>query len=228
MLKTILRISVFLLFFMQLPIVTAATFDFVRYADGTSSSPENNEQGYKVFSVSEDNIALQARGYKWKKNEWQQTSAYLDHGNAGLAVCNSGLTKSGQCKVSSDDSMSFQKMLWLSFDQVVSLNQVIFRNGQHGTSFKGNFKMTVFSEGSWGSWKNYKLTHIFNTNLMGEAFAFYNPMKSNNKKKQFYLSSMTVSGVSSVPIPGAIWLFGSVILGFFAVGKRKEAAVLAS
>ncbi|MBL4743223.1 MAG: hypothetical protein JKX87_01060 [Cycloclasticus sp.] len=26
--------------------VSAATFDFVRYADGTASNPENNERGY--------------------------------------------------------------------------------------------------------------------------------------------------------------------------------------
>jgi len=105
MLKILLRSGLFILFFIQVPVVFAATFDFVRYADGTSSAPENNEKGYNVFRVSEGNIGLQARGYQLKDGGWQRTSAYLDHGNAGLAVCNSGLTSSGQCKDSSDDSM---------------------------------------------------------------------------------------------------------------------------
>jgi len=203
-------------------VVSAATFDFVEYADGTSAAPENNERGHKTFSVTEDNINLKAKGYTWKRDGWNRVSAYLDHGNAGLAVCSSGLTNSGQCKVSSDDSMSFKKMLWLSFDQTVSLDQVVFRNGKHGTSFLGKFKMTVFSEGSWSHWKNYDLTHVFNTDLIGEAFAFYNPMNSTNKKKQFYLSSLSASSVSAVPLPSSIWLFGSALLGFLALGKKEK------
>jgi len=113
-------------------------------------------------------------------------------------------------------------MLQLNFDQVVSLDQVIFRNGQHGTSFKGSFLMNIFSEGRWGDWTKHTLSHVFNKDLIGEAFAFYNPMNSNIKEKQFYLSSMTVSNVAAVPLPSAIWLFGSVILGFIAVGKRSK------
>lgn len=86
----------------------------------------------------------------------------------------------------------------------------------------GKFKMTVFSEGSWSRWENYDLTHIFNTDLIGEAFAFYNPMNSTNKKKQFYLSSLNATSVSAVPIPGAIWLFGSALLVFIALGKKEK------
>jgi len=222
MFPAISRVSLFFMLLIHVTAVSAATFDFVRYADGTSAAPENNERGYQTFRASENGIALTARGYILENRRWKFASAYLDHGNAGLAVCAAGLTDSNQCNVSSDDSMSFKKMLWLRFDQIVSLEQVVFRNGQHGTSFKGKFKMTVFSEGSWSRWKNYGLTHIFNTDLIGEAFAFYNPMNSNNKKKQFYLSSLSASSVSAVPIPGSIWLFGSALLGFLALGKKEK------
>ncbi len=159
MFSVISRVSLFFMLLIHITAVSAATFDFVGYADGTRAAPENNEGGYREFSVTEDNIELKAKGYILQNRKWNRVSAYLDHGNAGLAVCASGLTSSGQCKVSSDDSMSFKKMLWLSFDQVVSLDQVVFRNGKHGTSFMGKFKMTVFSEGSWSRWENYDLTH---------------------------------------------------------------------
>jgi hypothetical protein len=47
-------------------------------------------------------------------------------------------------------------------------------------------------------------------------------MNSTNKKKQFYLSSLNATSVSVVPIPGAIWLFGSALLGFIALGKKEK------
>ncbi|MEM7469389.1 MAG: hypothetical protein AAF387_21260 [Pseudomonadota bacterium] len=36
-------------------------------------------------------------------------------------------------------------------------------------------------------------------------------------------ASLTVSEVAPVPVPGAVWLFGSALAGFFGIGKRKAA-----
>ena len=63
MLSGIPRVSFFFMLLIQATAVSAATFDFVRYADGTSVSPENNERGYRAFRATEDNIELKAKGY---------------------------------------------------------------------------------------------------------------------------------------------------------------------
>jgi len=35
--------------------------------------------------------------------------------------------------------------------------------------------------------------------------------------------SVDVPGVSEVPVPGAVWLFGSAVAGFFGLGRKKQA-----
>ena len=37
-------------------------------------------------------------------------------------------------------------------------------------------------------------------------------------------TSLTVTGVSAVPVPAAVWLFGSGMLGLLCVSRRKKTA----
>jgi len=204
---------------------SAATFDFIKYADKTADGLDNanNERGFKKYVVTEDNIQLTARGYKLSDSvqKWDRKKVYLDHGHAGLGVCSVGLTDDKQCSTPSDDNVTTREMLWFSFDQTVSFDEISFRDGSHGTAFDGNFLMILFSGGHWGKWKSYSLAHLFTLNLIGEGIAFYNPNKSASNSKQFYISSMNVS---AVPIPAAIWLFGSALLGFTAVRRNAKSA----
>lgn len=52
--------------------------------------------------------------------------------------------------------------------------------------------------------------------LTGGPFSGYNP--------NIDLTSMTVTSVSSVPIPAAVWLFGSGLLGLIGVGRRRQSS----
>lgn len=191
----------------------AATFDFAYYADN------EGERGYDTYTKVEDGIEIKAKGKQWDGAAWQDAKAYLDSGNAGLGVCK--VLSSTQCLPSSDDNVTPDEKLVLHFDQMVELEQVVFRNGKHGTSFAGDaeFELKIDS----GAWATYSLTNLFNVALIGNKFQFANKNSGFNSdlahKYEFYIDSMTVS---AVPIPAAIWLFGSAMLGFTAMRRNNK------
>ena len=186
----------------------AVTIDFASLANV-------NERGYTVFTHSQDGITLNASG----QSADGQTPyyAYLDSGNAGLGVCQQ-LTASLQCTPSSDDNVTYNEQLRLDFDQTVTLSEITFVNGNHGTAFEGVFELAV----DGGPATTYNLTHLFPTTLTGQTFDFINPNiaggsnVSNNY--QFYISTVSIS---AVPVPAAAWLFGSGLLGLAGVARRR-------
>lgn len=42
-----------------------------------------------------------------------------------------------------------------------------------------------------------------------------------NKDNQFYAWAVRSGDVAAIPVPGAIWLFGSGLLGLFGINRRK-------
>ena len=223
-----LFVSTILLTLVNVASVSAATFDFISYADADADSDSYYERGYKDFGVTEDGITLHATGYYKQKNKWANSNlyAYLDRGNAGLGVCHQvkGLN---QCDPSSDDNVTHKEKLVLTFDQTVSLDEMSFRNGGHGTKFKGKFQLSILLNGIWGEWAKYDLDRNFTSSLLGEGFAFYNPNKRNKNKYQFYIDTMTVSSapstlaVSAVPAPSSVLL---LMLGLIGLRANKKMA----
>ncbi len=222
-------LSIFVLVCFQITPLSAATFDFIAYADQDSDNDGHYEWGYDTFSVTEDNISLNASGWHWANYQWNKAYAYLDHGNAGIGVCKQ-LNSNNQCSPSSDDNITPRESLLIEFDQTVQLQSVYFKNGKHNPQFEGDFSLSVLLNGVWSSWQDYSLHQIFNSSLIGDAFAFYNPNTFNGVNddyKQFYISSLTASGslptssiTAAVPAPGA---FIMVLLGLIglAVKNRK-------
>lgn len=201
-------------------ISTAATFDFVSYADGDADKDGHYEWGYDQFTVTEDNVKLQATGQYFNEKAWEKAYAYLDRGHAGLGVCKE-ITGGNQCAPSSDDNVTPKELLLFNFDQSVALNQVEFRNGSHGKEFDGEFRFSVFSDGRWSLMEAHPLTQIFESNRVGEAFAFQNLNKNDDNKHQFYVASLNVS---AVPVPSAFWLFGTALLGMVTKRRKIKAA----
>ena len=108
--------------------------------------------------------------------------------------------------------------LTLLFDQEVFIDQIVFRNGDHGTSFAGVFDLDIDS-GAAGSGE-YALTNIFNPadTLKGTEFVFSNFNCKTCNPYQFYIETLEVS---EVPIPAAVWLFGSGLIGLVGVARRR-------
>ena len=194
----------------------AVTFDFVSLANG-------NEKGYTTFTDTEGGITLEATGQS--ADGKQDYYAYMDSGYAGLGVCKV-LTTGDQCGPSSDDNVTFDERLRLSFSQPVSLSDVTFINGYHGSAFDGIFQLGV----DGAPMMSFDLAHHFSTDLTGTTFDFVNPNIQGDSYVsngyQFYIGSLNVTA-SPVPVPAAGWLFVSGILGLIGLSRHRKAAPVA-
>ena len=115
----------------------------------------------------------------------------------------------------SDDNVSFEETLTLTFNQVVSLSNILFRNGDHGTTFAGDFGLSV----DGNPMTNQLLVSSFNTPLQGQTFAFTGLGNPENTK--FYINTLTVTPVPE-PETYALMLAGLGALGAFARRRRQQ------
>jgi hypothetical protein len=200
----------------------ATIFDFAAVADGDASyGIAGGERGASSFTFTKDGISVIATGFS-SVDPKTAYSAYLDSKSGGLegglGVCEI-MTSGNQCNPSSDDNVTYQESLKLVFSQAVTIDSTTFVNGDHGTSFLGDFVLQI----DGGTSTTLGLTNLYNTPLTGTTFIFSNPNSgggsnvSNNQ--QFYINSMSVQ---TVPVPAAAWLFASGLLGLVGVARRRQ------
>jgi len=167
--KILLALGAFAL--AQSPAVSAATFNFVDYADSDSDSDGHHEWGYPTsgFVVTEDSITLTATG-KYGQGE---AYAYLDDlsggREAGLGVCQK-LDGGNQCSPSSDDNVTKGETLILNFGQTVNLETLNLSNGNHYSkkdSFNGTFGLTIDGVDKG----NKTLSSLVTLNLTGQILS---------------------------------------------------------
>ena len=195
----------------------AATFDFVAEADKPYDAGVAGEQGFATYKLEAGGIKLEATG----KFGSQAAFAYLDKGNAGLGVCKILSGPTNQCNPSNDDNVTLGETLILTFDQMVSLDEVTFRDGGHHQTFdpKALFELTI--DGILYGGTGQALVPTFYGPLVGKVFEFanFNADADTDNDYQFYISTVNVS---AVPIPAAIWLFGSAMLGFVGIRRNNK------
>jgi hypothetical protein len=188
---------------------SAVVFDFAAVADGDASyGAPAGESGAASFTFTKGGLSVTA------------TAAggffpYLDDNKAGLGVCKN-LNGSAHCAPAKDDNITFDESLMLTFDQMVSIDQTTFVNGRHNPTFNGDFELSI----DGGAAMTYALANIFTTPLIGQTFVFTNLNIGADKddKKQFYINTMDVT---PVPVPAAVWLFGTGLLGLARFSRRK-------
>lgn len=181
----------------------AATFDFVAAASGA-------EMGGQPLSFSDSGISVDAKGY-WTGGP---AVAYLDDGG-GLGVCHTGLTATFQCIVSSDDNVTAMETLELTFDRIVTIGSISFKDATHGTGLFGvpdslilkvDGALTGLGGLDLASWAAY-------SGVTGTIFEFI------NVDEEFYIDTLTVT---AIPLPPAILLFGAALFGLNWLGRRRK------
>lgn len=200
------------------------TFDF-------GQEGKNGERGAPSITFVQDTITVIASGTVGAGDNEVAANAYLDYdsnANAGLGICQ---TLNGtQCATASDDNVTYGETLILDFGEVVLLEGFVLRNGDHGSTFADGATLTVSS--LQAGTREYDLANVFEApdfiRLSGNVFEFYNPNLGGDSNvsndQQFYLNQLTVSVTNrtpEVPVPAAVWLFGSGLLGLVAVARRK-------
>ena len=202
----------------------ATTFDFAAVADAlvtdTVHGLSGGERGASSFTFTEGGLTVTAQGFDGPPpvDGSSDHYAYLDSGSAGLGVCQT-LTTNAQCSPSSDDNVTYDETLRLIFNQKVTIDRTTFVNGDHGTSFEDDFKLSI----DGGAAVTYSLINIFEMDLTGTTFEFYNPNSDGgstvSNKKQFYINKLDVT---AVPVPATVWLFGSGLLGLVGIARRRR------
>ena len=117
----------------------------------------------------------------------------------------------------SDDNVSFGETLTLTFNQVVSLSNILFRNGDHGTSFAGNFGLSI----DGGASIDQLLVASYDTPLQGQTFAFSGLGNPENTK--FYVNALTVAAIPE-PETYALMLAGMGAIGAWGRRRKNEVA----
>lgn len=198
---------------------TAATFDFVAYAAGA-------EAGHNPLIKTEAGITLNATGDHTTDGgaTWTSAFAYLDDlsgtSPAGLGVCKV-ITGSAQCNPGNDDNVTRDEKVTLSFDQVVTFNTINLYNGEHKEIFDGTFKLRIDS----GAWATHALNTLISINFTGTNFEFWNNNVTESHDRQFYFGDIDVEAPSAVPVPAAVWLFGSALFGLGSLKRNKKATI---
>jgi hypothetical protein len=201
---------------------SAVTFDFAAVADGDASyGAAAGEYGASSIVFSKDGISVAASGTSSNDNDPSQF-AYLDStwthsgggGEGGLGVCAD--LSGDQCVPSSDDNVTIGETLLLNFDQEVIITGITFRNGEHNPVFGADAVFGLVVDGDIKADQN--LTFNYNQSWQGTSFEFSNFNASDTDPYRFYMSALTVT---AVPVPPAVWLFASGLLGLVAVARRR-------
>ena len=186
----------------------AATWDY-DFDDG------NLEYGGPELTFGD----LKVYGYK----NGNKANAYLDSGwLAGMGVCGTLLNAptpgnlTNKCDPASDDNLQANEVLKFVFDATKKVS-VVGINGAHvsadgslvhiWTDTQGDSLLEVIA-GKISLGFNLKELKVFGITV-GEKW---------NTNDNLY-----VAGINEVPIPAAVWLFGSALLGLTGLRRRKVA-----
>lgn len=193
--------------------VQAATFDFADIADNTLVV-EANWQDVFPGGLTVDGITLNASGTNANNTP---ADAFFDKGNAGLGVCSSVSCATGvQGANTADDNVSNAQggeTLTLAFSTSVTFTDLLLRGANHGLANGTLFINGVLSTVVNGALTVPGLAALSATNVWD--FKFDNV---NNTGTEFYISSATVS---AVPLPPALLLLGSALLGLGYISRRR-------
>jgi len=208
-------------------ISSATTFDFAAIANGDSSYGfPGGEFGAQTITFTKDGINVDVTGSDTATGG--NYNAYLDSdwfhsggqgGGGGLGVCKD--LNGGQCNPGYDDNVTINENLMLDFTTKVTISETIFRNGEHDPTFAADatFDLVIDRGLITESTVNYSLVNVFATDLTGTTFEFMNLNAIDTDDYRFYISAMEVI---AVPVPAAVWLFGSGLIGLIGIARRKK------
>jgi len=200
-----------LLFFGAFALTTsaqAAFFDFT--AEGN-----NTEAGYSSFTTgSDDHIGMEA-GLTITATGLTGAAAYAymdgdSGGPGGLGVC-----PTANCSGSSADNQQAGETIIMSFLEATNiLDLVIIGNHTAAADNAVLIWKTDNQSGQFSIGGSNLTLHA----LTGHGFSEWtNSLEYTIEGGEMYLASLT-----TVPVPAAIWLFGTALIGFVGMSRRTK------
>ena len=147
--------------------------------------------------------------------------AYLDGpsgqtNTGGLGVCRQ---PNGNCAGMSDDNQVVGEYIHMRWDNVVNILSMNIQ-GDHTDTIAGttlNYSLDLGATWDTLPIAALKLDDVV-TNWVSDSLD-YHITGTAGTAPEMYLASMKVS---AVPVPAAVWLFGSALLGFVGYGRRTS------
>jgi len=201
----------------------AVTFNFIDLTEKLGGLGESSWSSLTAADHPDLNhFGINITGHATNDDDSAQF-AYLDWGNAGLGVCKDALgapsgsnTGSGtnSCQPSSDDNVTVDEYLEITFTENVLVENLWFNNNHDGGFHAGDL-VTIN-----GVDYAVALGIVDGANGIG-AFSLMagDKLTIAYKNEEFYLSGMAVS---AVPVPAAVWLFGTALIGFIGYSRRTN------
>jgi hypothetical protein len=189
----------------------AATYDYDFDADEA-------ERGAQPLNFGDLNVY----GYK----NGAEANAYLDSGvKAGIGVCGKLLSEqqgTNWCNPASDDNLQANEVLKFVFDAAKKVS-VVGINGPH-ISANGQWVRIWTDTQGWDLLQvaSDKITLGFYLTTLKVFGTMTGAMAE--KYGRGTTTDLYVAGINEVPIPAAVWLFGSALLGLAGLRRRKIAA----
>ncbi len=199
-------------------LVKAALFDFQAWI------AVNGEQGFlnsSPFSDTVDGITLTATAFE----NGQDSHVYMDDrfNNiiGGMGVCSALNTAAKpQCIVSSDDNVSIDagsvEVLSWNFSQNIAGLTLELGDTDHFDY--ANRSIEYNYSGSWITATSNGAASL-TLALDGSSDTIMFRAVGEGKAKHFYIRN---ADVTVVPVPAAVWLFASGLLGLVAVARRRN------
>ncbi len=202
------------------PLSNAAYFDFQSWVD------TNGEQGFEnssPFTLTDTGLTLTATAFE--NPDMTDSHVYMDDSYngiiGGMGVCTTLTVTGNQCAISSDDNVSTDgtkvEILSWSFSQNITELTLEMGNNDHYDFAHSDFQYRI-GESAW-------LTATTNGNalatllLTGGADEIDFRSAGNTMADHFYIRN---ADASVVPVPAAVWLFGSGLIGLVGVARRKK------
>ncbi len=201
------------LLFIPLGVSASAIFDYQSIADDNTDQNYQGETILEGIGITVSGIIVTAYGdYLLDGEGW----SYLDAGNAGLGVCH---TNNGNCAGSSDDNLTDDEVLTLVFSEIISLDALTLKKGNHGAfadeGLDGKDWFQLSLDGI--AYSSYDYSDGNYLGLMGNEF-YFKTVTPGNDDDAIYIGSLTAS---AVPEPSLIALMGAGFLSFGFTRRRK-------
>jgi hypothetical protein len=198
-------------------VADAAYFDFQNWID------VNGEQGFNntnPFTLTDTGLILTATAYETPGmiNSYVYMDASFNSIIGGMGVC-SALTTNNQCANSSDDNVSLdggnaEILLW-NFSQSISQITLELGDSEHFDFVNSDFEYNTGTGWQTGTTDASASATLSLTDSSGDIEF---RTVGADKTDYFYIRN---ADITVVPVPAALWLFGSGLLGLVAVSRRK-------